>query len=454
MIPQDLTTAHDDEMRLLGCVMADGAASYAKAVNAGVTIATFDDMRNALVWQTVETLAADGKSIDEVTVASALQAGGKMDRVGWPHVTELVKSVPTTLQASLFIEHVRAAEIRRNVAKHASQLAETCRTQVDSDLAALIDPQMSRLMAAMNGATVDEDADWQDVVERAEVQLEEMLAHNGTDAKRAISWPWTRMDEIFAPMQRGQLIIAAARPSVGKSSLARPVAMHAAGAGHRVYFVTLEVNPERVPLQMAASIARLGLREAPRAHAKDQNELREALRSLKALGITISRRDSSLARVLGRAHALKAQGKLDLLVIDHGLLLDDVARARDQKDQIIAISRVTKGLKRLAGELDLAVLLLWQLNRDSAKDGREPNLADLRGAGSLEEDADKVLFIHRPDKTPEGNPQSESTSVHDAPNFFQNIIQAKGRDDGTGFLSFMFKRSTASFTPIQSDRKQ
>lgn len=452
MPPPDLTTSHDDELRLLGCVMADGATSYAKAVTAGVTLATFDDMRNALVWQTVETLAADGKPIDEVAVASALQAAGRMDRVGWPHITEIVKSVPTTLQAALYIEHVRNAEIRRNVARHSAQLADLCRNQPEADLGTLLDPQVARIMATMAGMNGDEDASWAEVVTRAEAQLEEMLATNGAPQKKAICWPWRRMDDVFAPMQRGQLIIAAARPSVGKSSLARPIALHAAAAGQHVYFVTLEVNPERVPLQMAASLAHLGLREAPRAHVADQNDLRKALRSLKDLGITISRRDSSLARVLGRAHALRAQGKLDLLVIDHGLLLDDVARARDHKDQIIAISRVTKALKRLAGELDIAVLLLWQLNRDSAKDGREPNLADLRGAGSLEEDADKVLFIHRPDKTPDGNPQSESTSVHDAPHFFQNVIQAKGRDDGTGFLSFLFKRSTATFAPIQNDR--
>jgi replicative DNA helicase len=118
---------------------------------------------------------------------------------------------------------------------------------------------------------------------------------------------------------------------------------------------------------------------------------------------------------------------------------------------------LTKTLKQLAGELDIPVVLLWQLNRNSVQAGnREPNLTDLKDSGSLEEDADKVLLIHRPDTDPLkcNAKQAETMTVSELPAYYQNIIQAKGRDDGTALLSFYLHRQTATFRLATSHPEQ
>ncbi len=115
------------------------------------------------------------------------------------------------------------------------------------------------------------------------------------------------------------------------------------------------------------------------------------------------------------------------------------------------IGQATKTLKVLAVELNIVIVMLWQLNRGSEKESnREPVNSDLKDSGSLEEDADKILLIHRPNENPHtGQSQSSSTPPEECPRFFQNIIQSKGRDEGTQLVSFYFDRATATFDPIQ-----
>ena len=445
-----LPCSTDDERRLLSCCFIDGAESFSKAINAGVATLTFTDPRNRAVFSAMASVAASGGQVAPDSVASVLQSRNQVDEAGgWNHLMDVSRAEATTSNVDQFIKRLRNLEVLRGVITEAERLAMACRSLKDDDPSTVIDPAVSRLLATASGLGGSQDASWSEVVSKAGAMLEDIIKDGGVPEHLSVRWPWKRMDELFNPMQRGQLVVLAARPSVGKSSLARPIALHAAKAGKQVYFVTLEVNPERVPLQMASSMARLGLREANRAHKRDQDDLRNALKALHGLGITISKRDRSIARICGRARALKAQGKLDLLIVDHGLLLDDVAKAR-KDETLVSISQVTKALKSLATELEVVCILLWQLNRNSANDdNREPNLADLRGSGSLEEDADKVLFIHRPSENPStGAMQTTSSTAEECPQFFQNIIQAKGRDDGTSLMSFMFHRSTATFNEI------
>jgi replicative DNA helicase len=444
-----LPSLPDDEISFLACCFADHAESFSSGINAGVATHTFTDTRNRAIFSAMASVAASGGAITPESVASTLQARDQVEAAGgWAHIIRASTAEPTTANVQTYIQRIRRTEVLRGVIIEANRLADSCAAVGDSDPSEVIEPAIARLLSISSGLGIEQDATWEQVVDQAATTLAGIIANSTEATKNQIAWPWARMSELFAAMQRGQLVVLAARPSVGKSSLARPIALSAAMAGNPVYFVTLEVSPERVPLQMAASMAGTGLREAARAHRKDQDELKTALKSLKGLGITISKRDRSIARICGRARALKSQGKLDLLIIDHGLLLDDVARAK-ASENITAISQVTKALKTLAQDLEIVVVLLWQLNRDSAKDeNREPNLADLRGSGSLEEDADKVIFIHRPSENPmTGQIQRTSSAVDECPQFFQNVIQAKGRDDGTSLMSFMFRRSTATFTP-------
>lgn len=437
------------EEALLGIVLMSPDA-LSTALNAGLKPTDFYQPANRIIYSELESMLASGKAIELAGLTTELSTKKLLNNgVSMEHLIAVSGIQPTSLNLASYIEAIRNTSVIREVIREASTLVESC-YEFKGELPETLDKPISKLLNIAQGNSTDQELSWDKCVEASQSILENMVSQKGLPEDMILHWPWPAMDEYFNPMQRGQLIVLGARPSVGKSSLARQVAVNVCKQKRKVYFVTLEVDPKRVPLQIAATMARVGLRQVAKAHHAEQDSLREALSKLRGLGFTISSRDRTMARIIGRARALHAKGELDLLVIDHGLLVDDVAQSK--KDEVQTnISRLTKALKAMATELNVCVLLLWQLNRASVQDqNREPNLTDLKQSGSLEEDADKVIFIHRPSQTPEGIQQKETDRVEDAPRWFQNVIQAKGRDDGTSFISMSFERQIASFTPIKN----
>lgn len=436
------------EEQLLSACLLDGADVVARCINARVSPASFYVPSNRVVFAVILDMLAAGKSIEVSTLAEELKTARQLDEVGgFAYLVRISGRVPTTAGASYFIEKIRELASLREIIQECAAAAERCYAYAGEPLPDMIQPTIARLLDAATGAQSTEEPEWDEVLAEAEAEIKSLIETGGLPEGAIIPFPWPRMNERFAPMQRGQLIVIAARPSVGKSSLSRPLLEHSTKLGNRAYFVTLEVNPRKVPMQIAASLSGIGLREVARAHPSDQRAVIEALRALKGRGITISSKDRTIGRIEARTRALHARGEIDILFIDHGGCLQDIASATDggKKD---VIGMVTKRLKALATELNIVVVLLWQLNRESAKGGanREPTMTDLKDSGSLEEDADKILLIHRPDVDGVTNlPQSLTSEVGDCPRFFQNIIQAKGRDDGTSLLSFYFNRATATF---------
>ncbi len=440
------------EEYLLSCCFLDGATTVAKCIEAKMTPLDFFFHANQIIFDQILEIFTTGKELDLAVIAQELKTAKKLDEIGgYAYLMQISRRIPTTAQASYFIEKVRELYLLRELIKTASQAVANCYAYEGGGVSECVASQISKMMTLANGSTDAGEKDWDGVVDDSTEELKSLIKNKGPDESRIIHFPWPRMDDLFAPMQRGQLVIVAARPSVGKSSLSRPMLASAARSGNHAYFVTLEVNPSRVPLQISASMAGIGLRQVSNAHASDQRDVLQALSSLKGMGVTISKKDRSLTRITSRARALKAKGLIDIMFVDHGGCLEDVFNC-SENGKLIAIERVTKTLKALAVELDIVVVLLWQLNRESAKNGnREPTMTDLKACGSLEEDADKILLIHRPDTDPLSgdSKQAESMSIAELPRYYQNIIQAKGRDDGTSLMSFYFQRATATFIPAQ-----
>jgi replicative DNA helicase len=436
------------EEQLLSACLIDGGDTVAKCINARITPLSFYVPANRVLFECVLGLLAAGKQIDVPVLAEELKTARQLDDVGgYAYLIRVSGKVSTTAGANYFIAKVRELAALREVIRECTRAVERCYNHSGEPLSEVVQPTVARLLDASTGAESLEEPEWDAVIAEAEAELQSLIETGGLPQGAIIPFPWPRMNERFAPMQRGQLVVIAARPSVGKSSLSRPLLDHASKLGNKAYFVTLEVNPRKVPMQIAASLSGVGLRELAKAHVTDQQAVIAALRALKGRGITISSKDRTISRIEARARALHAKGQLDILFVDHGGCVEDIASATDggKKD---VIGMVTKRLKAMATEMNIVVVLLWQLNRDSAKGGgnREPTMTDLKDSGSLEEDADKILLIHRPDTDGiTGMAQSVTNEVADTPRFFQNIIQAKGRDDGTSLLSFYFHRATATF---------
>lgn len=436
------------EQNVLACILMDNGSSLSVCLNAGLCSSHFYNEHNRTIYAVLEDMLAQGKAIELASLFVELQNKGQVTEVGgMNYLMQLTSLGITTLALQQNIEAIKSRHTLRETIRESLALIEKC-YNFSGNLVDTLDSSVTKLLNLAQGQIQADELSWDKVVAKSETILESMITHQGLPEDSIISFPWSKMNDLFQPMQRGQLVILGARPSIGKSSLARQMAINAAKNQKRAYFVTLEVSPERVPLQIASMATRIGLRQVARAHRIEQESMKQALRDLKGLGITISKRDRTIARIVGRSRALHAKGQLDLLVIDHGLLVEDIATSK--KEEMIAnISRFTKAMKMLATDLGIVVVLLWQLNRASARDAnREPNLTDLKDCGSLEEDADKVLLLHRPNTNADGIEQKDNSAVLDCPRFFTNIIQAKGRDDGTSIMSFLFERQTAAFTPI------
>ena len=440
----------DAEQNLLGCCLINGPVVVSAAIAAGIRPDSFYAPQHATLFEVLVEMLSKGETITDATVLQELVRRKRLEEIGGvPGFSFISGKVPTTAIASQYIAVVAELASVRQIIRIAAELSERAYGYKGGGVGDVIGRPITDLLALSNRDGKPEDS-WEETINAAVVVADEIIANQGKPLAATVSFPWRQMNEQFGPMQRGQLVILAARTSIGKSSLARPIACAAAKAGHRIYFDTLEVQPVRVALQMAATLSRVGVRQLGQTHESDQLDFKRALLNLRDAGITMSRKDRSLAQIIGRCTALAAQGKLDLAIIDHGGYIDEGGKAAPG-EKVAAIGVVTKALKCMAVDLNVPVILLWQLNRGSVKDAnREPILSDLKDSGSVEEDADKVIFIHRPSENPITKiPQSDVATVEECPRFFQNVIQAKGRDEGTTFMSFYFDRRIASFDPIE-----
>ena len=442
------------EASLLCCCLIDGVESLSKCLTAGMVPEWLAVDAHRILFNRMTLMLAAGKSLDVAVVAQELNAGNELNAVGgYQFLSTLSSEVSTTLGFADYLERIRCLFVIRSVGKEAARLLEACKQYQNQAVAEIVDGPLARILSLSTASNAKDESRWPQVVIEALKAAETLIKAKRLPPETIVSWPWPTMDHYFEPMQRGQLVVVGARPSVGKSSLARQCIVSAARNGHSVYLDTLEVKPMQVALQMAASLSNIGVRDLARVHALDQAMFKQALQDLDRFGITPSSRDRSLARIVARLKALKAADKIDFAVIDHGGLLDDVALVT-KEEKIPSIGRLTKTLKLLAGELNIVVMLLWQLNRLSANDGnREPKVSDLRDCGSLEEDADKVILIHRPTEDEiTGEKQPETASREDCPRFYQKISQAKGRDDGTSSMGFYFTRRTTTFAPVEKPK--
>ena len=445
---RDLPQSFEAEEFLLSCILLDdGADVLTRAQAAGITADSFYDPRHGICFAGCERLQLAGVEISAATLAEELRTTRELEQIGgYVFIAQVSSRIPTTAQGSFFIEKVIEQATLRGVIRSATGIVEDCYGYSGGGVEAHVGGKVAALLALVAGQARSDEKKWDEVINEA-LGTVATLCDPTIKGRRTVSFGWEQMDKTFEPMRPQQLVVIGARPSVGKSSLLRPIAYQAAKRGEHVYFATLEVSPASIAMQFAASMTNIGVRSLPKAHKRDQEDFKIALDGLRRLPITVDNTRSTLARITAKARALHAKRPLDLVVIDYLGLIED-CDIGDHKPS--AIGRVTKALKRLAIELDCVVLIACQLSRLSVTDkNREPRLTDLRDSGDIEQDADKVIFIHRPDADPlTGLSQSDTSDKANVPTFYQNLVQAKGRDDGTGIVSFYFRRETASFFPV------
>lgn len=436
------------EEYLISSLFCGGAQAVSVALNANVSPASFFSEATAAIYAAIVALAERGQAPSPTAVLHQLTfAGGLTAAGGMPNVLRIIPLVPTSANLSLYIARVRDLQLLRAIIRTTGALHEEAYSQETS--VQEFAERVERTVFGLAQDRVKPARTWEQAVSEVETEFESMLmAKPGSVLAGEVSWGFSDMDRLFGPMAGGQLVILAARPSVGKSSLMRQTAWHALTKGWTAFLASLEVKDRAVARNMAQALCGIGYRTLRAgAHPADAEDFRRALAKVKSVPLLVADDFSAtVSQICAQARLAKAKRNLGLVCVDH---LHELAECKNPPKGINsaqAYGRAVKSFKALAGELDVPVLMLAQLNRGSEADKRVPTLSDLRDSGNIEEAADKVILLHRPPENPlTGMLQSETSHVRDVPQFYTQVIQAKGRDDGTSSIGLMFQRSCARF---------
>ena len=425
-----LPASTEAERMLLGQILVnpDIFPAMMDIVSAG----DFSLERNRLIFAAMDALHRSGKAIDRITLYSHLSTAGKAEAAGglsW--ISELDQDCPPVAHPESYAAIVSEKAFQRNAI---TTLSDAIKRMMAGESAAAVLAELSGIgKGAENGAD-------------SAVRLGEAITQIGLDRLVApargragsISLPWNSLWDTIPALEPGQLIIVAARPGIGKSAAAVQMALHAARQGNHVVLYSLEMGIEETIGRILAAESQVNLHAARCGYKltpEDRRKLKEAAAELCTsdypfyLDKHLVRTGPAISRAT-RRHAQKHP--LHMIVIDYLQLAGSENQKINRNEQI---AEITRSLKLLAKELEIVVVVLSQLSRDGDKAGRPPQLSDLRDSGAIEQDADKVIFLH----------QKNGGRDTDQPTCEVDFIVAKNRSGTLRARTLTFLRNYTKF---------
>ena len=398
----------------------------------------FYRMAHQKIFNTMLLLSDKGQAIDVVTVTEELSAKKELEDVGGiSYLSEIANSVPTAANIVHYSNIVEEKALLRRLIRVATTIVEDGYTRED-EVEALLSEAEKNMMEVSNRKNAGDFKHIKDVLVQTYDNIE--LLHTQKGDVTGISSGFTDLDKITAGFQRNDLIIVAARPSVGKTAFALNVAQNAATSGENVAIFSLEMGADQLVMRMLcaegnidAQVMRTGALEA-----EDWRKLTMAMGSLSNTGIYID--DSSGIRVneiRSKCRRLKQEHGLDMVIIDYMQLISGSGKPGENRQQ--EVSDISRSLKGLARELEIPVIALSQLSRNvESRVDKRPMLSDLRESGSIEQDADIVSFLYREDYY---DKETENENMIE-------IIIAKQRNGPTGTVTLAFAKEYNKFVNV------
>ena len=425
---------------VLGCCLIDGSETIARCLEAKLPGSAFYSAANRLVYEKICELYTKSPPVDIAVLAEELKTARQLDAVGgYAFLSQLASRIPTTAQAQYFIDKVRELHLLRELIKVSTLTVEKC-LGYQGGLEEFIDAVEQDIFRVTQDRIADVAKPMKDPTHEAMNVIAKMMMKKGE--LTGVSSGFKDLDNLTWGFQRAEMIVVAARPAMGKTSLALNFAESAAfpkrGDPVATLVFSLEMSAAQLALRMLCSRARVNirlLREGMLARTGDDNTRLVAVADeFSKAPIFID--DSSHLTIMelrAKARRLHSRRKLGLIIVDYLQLLSPSDSQVPREQQVAEASR---GLKALAKELDVPVVVLSQLNRSSEKENRPPRLADLRESGSIEQDADVVLMLARPRDADEKF-QVASDSAE--------LIVAKQRNGPVGELKLTFLRDITRF---------
>lgn len=431
-MPQNL----EAEMAVLGVIFLNN--NEVSKIVEEVNVDMFFDERNRLIFNAIKSLYEDKTPIDITTIKNELDKSKKLNTVGLDYLTEVIDSVVTAANLDYYINIIKEYAIRRNLINTANDIVTTAYDNEDVNY--LLDNAERNILNVVRSRSVGDFVPIQEILRRAQAKLEELAKNKRTITGLETGFP--DFDRITTGLQGGEMIILAARPGMGKTALALNMASYAASRTRKAIAIfNLEMSADMLINRMIASIGQIDSYKLQTGNMqeKDWKRYNEAMSQLADTNIYIEDNAGVTApEIRAKCRRLaNSENGLGLVVIDYLQLVSSGNRRVESRQ--VEVSEISRSLKTMALELNVPVIALSQLSRSAEKrESNQPMLADLRESGSLEQDADMVLFINRKDY------------YDKAKDFNQKIVPAeliiaKHRKGGLGTIDLLFELNMLSF---------
>lgn len=387
-----------------------------------------------IIYETILRQVESGKPVDIVTLGTELsQHEAFRDQEVITYLTEIAGTVPTTATLGRHVELVLEEAIRRQMFLLGKRLMEKARDR--SEPVSEILNKAEQHVLSLSLATAEDGP--QPIGDIAGERWSHLYSTRNDPDVLGISTGFIDLDKMLGGLEPGEYILLAARPSMGKTACSLQIARHVAGLGKgTVLFFSLEMSKEMIADRYVCADAKLNHTKLKRRELTEQewDKGAQALIQLSQLDLRIDDRAITTSAMRSIARKIKRESGLALIVIDYLQFIGDKPE-RGHNSQNDIVSAISKRLKGLAKELRVPVIALSQLSRATERRGdNRPMLSDLRDSGSLEQDADQVWFIYRP----------EYYNPDDKPGIAE-IIVAKNRNGPTGVIELSFLKQYALF---------
>lgn len=429
------------EASLLGAILID-ADAVVKVADA-ITAHDFFDARHQKIYEAIAKLYEKRSPIDVLTLADQLKASGNLEMVGGAaYLTELTNFVPTAAHAEQYADIVAQKALRRRLI-HASQEMTDLGYDESKSLNELIEEAESRLFEVSQQHVKQDVISLETILAESFERLDDL--HKDKQKIRGIPTGYKDLDDMLAGLQRSDLFILAARPSMGKTAFVLNLAHKVATkAKEPVLIFSLEMSKEQLVdrlLAMESGVDAWALRTGNLTDS-DFEKIGEAMGTLSEAQIFIDDTPGiTVSDLRTKARREAHQRKLGLVIVDYLQLMSGGGRYASEGNRVQEISEISRGLKGVARELDVPMIALSQLSRSvENRSPQIPQLADLRESGSIEQDADVVAFLYREDYY---NPETERKNVMD-------VLIKKHRNGPTGGVELYFDRDKQRISSLET----
>jgi len=431
--PQNL----DAEISVLGCGFLEKNAL--DKIMDSVDDEMFYSEANRLIYKAMKELHLNNIPVDAGTVCNELDKSKNLSKVGGvEYITEIINSVPSTANLNYYINIIFEKAVLRNLIDKSTKIQEACYDEADT-VVNIVENAERNILSVYNDKLGKDIKKVKDMLPEMQEYMEKLSESKGE--LTGIRTGYYDFDKMTNGLQPKQVIIVAGRPGCGKSAFALNIALNAAIHDHKsVAFFSLEMGSEEIIKRMFGCVGKIDgeVLKTGKFKNTDWKKWNEAMSELSDTKFYIDDTAGiSVSEIRRKCRKLKnSEDGLDMIVIDYLQLLTSSNKYSGQRVQ--EVSEISRDIKKLAMELDVPVIALAQLSRSVEQrkgEDSKPKLSDLRESGSIEQDADIVLFLH-----------SDAYGKYDGNvNRIVNLLVAKHRAGSTGSVDLMFKMNTGSF---------